>query len=463
MSRPAGSLRLRLLLGAAVWIGIALLIAGLIIAGLFAGHVRGRFAAELGHHLDQLAAGLEIDASGQPRLARPLSDPRFERPLSGLYWQVAADGRVALRSRSLWDQALALPAGGAGDDGTVHERQIDGPERRRLFVLERALLLPERVAPVQIAVAEDLSELRAALAAFNRTLALSLGVLAAVLIGAAVVQVSLGLRPLGWLRDELAVIRAGRKRRFQRPMPREVQPLIDDLNALLDHADAVVERARLAAGNLAHGLKTNLAVLANAADRLAPPRDPRANAEAAELIAAQVAAMRRHLDHHMARARAAASRGLPGAAVDVAGCTAALLRVMRKVHAGRDLVIDNSRVPAGLAFAGDRQDLEEMLGNLLDNACKWAKRTVTVTAARQGHSLLITIDDDGGGLTAEQIAVALSPGVRLDESVPGSGLGLAVVRDLVDLYGGGIALTRAPAGGLRATLSLPAVTDETRR
>lgn len=456
MKPAVGSLRLRLLGGAAVWIVVALLIAGLVLAELFARHVHDRFAIELGDHLDQLAASLQVDAAGKPALARPLSDPRFNRPFSGLYWQVSADGRVVLRSRSLWDQALALPAD-TSDDGGVHEWRIAGPERQSLFVLERSLLLPDRPDPVQIAMADDLGALRAALAAFNRTLALSLAILAGILILAAVVQVSLGLRPLSWLRDELAEIRAGRKRRFQRPMPSEVQPLIDDLNALLAHGDEVVERARLQAGNLAHGLKTNLAVLANEAERLAGVQRAREDAEVAGLILAQVAAMRRHIDHHMARARAASSRGLPGVATNVGECAAALVRVMRKVHARRDLAIA-SKVPAGLAFAGDRQDLEEMLGNLLDNACKWAKRAVVLTAARERETLVINVDDDGSGLTPDQMQAALSPGTRLDEGVPGSGLGLGVVRDLVRSYGGELVLLRSPrTGGLRASLHLPAV------
>lgn len=456
MIRSVGSLRLRLLLGAAVWIVLALVIAGLILAELFARHVEDRFVVELGHHLDQLAASLRIDAAGKPELARPLPDPRLSRPLSGLYWQVAEGGRVVLRSRSLWDHTLAVPMD-AADEGRVHEWRIAGPEHQSLYVLERSLLLPEGPESVQVVVAEDLGQLDAALQSFHRTLALSLVVLGAALIVAAVVQVALGLRPLAWLRDELAEIRSGRRRRFQRPMPSEVQPLIDDLNALLDHAEEVVERARLQAGNLAHGLKTNLAVLANEAERLAGPDSRREDAEVARLMLSQVATMRRHIDHHMARARAAASRGLPGAGADVADCASALVRVMRKVHAGRDLTI-SADVPAGLTFAGDRQDLEEMLGNLLDNACKWAKRSVAVTATREGEQLIIAVEDDGVGLTESQMAFVLSPGIRLDESIPGSGLGLGVVRDLVASYGGELILLKSSeTGGLHASLRLPAL------
>ncbi|MFZ1415806.1 MAG: sensor histidine kinase [Defluviicoccus sp.] len=458
MSGLTRSLRLRLLLGAAFSIAAALLIAGLILAELFARHVHDRFRVELGHHLDQLAAALDVDVAGEPMLTRPPSDPRFERPLSGLYWQIAAAGRSVLRSRSLWDQALELPAA-VSSDGLIREHRMAGPGNWRLLVLERSLLLPDAPATLRVAVAEDESDLLAALRAFNRTLALSLAALAVVLIIAAVFQVTLGLRPLGWLRDELAEIRSGRKRRFARPMPTEVQPLIEDLNALLDHADEVVERARLQAGNLAHGLKTNLSVLANAAEKLAAPDDSARRTDSGPLILAQIAAMRRHLDHHMARARAAAAAGLPGALTDVGACVSALIRVMQKVHADRKLSI-RSEIPGGLAFAGDRQDLEEMLGNLLDNACKWATGKIEVTASREGPMLIISVDDDGSGLAPEQWQAALAPGIRLDQTVAGSGLGLAVVGDLVRLYGGHMELAQSPLGGLRARIRLPAVVDD---
>ncbi len=457
--RPrARSLKLRLLLGAAIWIVAALLVAGLILAELFAQHVHDRFRIELGHHLDQLAAALDIDdGATQPLIVRPLSDPRFERPLSGLYWQVSADGAVVLRSRSLWDQVLDLPADIVAD-GQIQEHRLKGPLERPVRVLERALWLPDRSAPLRIAVGEDQDEIHRALRSFNRTLILSLAALAAVLILAALVQVSLGLRPLRWLRTELAAIRSGSRRRFVRPMPSEVQPLIDDLNALLDHADEVVERARLEAGNLAHSLKTHLSVLANEAGQLASSSQPSELAEVGQQIRGRVDAMRRNLDHHMARARAAASRGLPGASTDVAECTAALVRVMNKVHADRRLTI-RSEVPAGLLFAGDRQDLEQILGNLLDNACKWARAKVEVRSNRDHPMLVITVDDDGPGLRPEQRQAALSPGVRLDETLPGSGLGLAVVGDLVRLYGGELKLAQSPLGGLRASLRLPALTS----
>lgn len=449
MKRPR-SLRSRLLVGGAISIAVAVGAAGLALAGLFQDYARGRFVTELGHHLDQLAAGLELNADGQPQLVRPLPDPRFRQPLSGLYWQVEDAKGGSFSSRSLWDGSLALPADLPGD-GEIHEHTIVGPRGQSVIVLERALFLPDAVQPIRIRVAADEQDLEQAVASFNRMLALSLGILAAVLIAAALLQVRLGLRPLKWLEEDLAAVRAGRTKRFLQPMPSEVQPLVDDLNALLEHADEVVERARLQTANLAHALKTNLAVMTNEMQRLqhGAPVD-------IALLSQQVGAMRRHIDYHMARARAAGARGVPGAGADLGHCAAALARAMRKVHGDRVLDIAIN-IPKGAKFAGEGQDLEEMLGNLVDNACKWSRGRVTISCQSEGNRLLITIDDDGLGLAADRREQVLAPGVRLDESVPGSGLGLGAVRDLARLYGGEIRLDQSPLGGLRAELRLPAV------
>ncbi|CAO3453922.1 Sensor histidine kinase AZL_a02790 [Azospirillum argentinense] len=443
--RLTGSLRFRLLAGAAVWIALALALAGLVLSGLFRDHVARRFEAELTNQLDQLAALVELGADGAPLLRQPLSDPRFRRPLSGLYWQVGPGDAPALRSRSLWDEALALPPDEVAD-GDIHRHSVAGPAGRQLSVLERAVTLPNGTAPLRMAVAQDEAELRAVVADFNRVLWLSLGALALALIAAAMVQVSVGLRPLVRLRAELAAVRAGRRKRFGGDSPREVQPLLDDLNALLDHSEEVVVRARLQAGNLAHALKTNLAVLANEAE--------------GEAAARRVAEMRRHIDHHMARARAAAARGLPGVATPVADSAAALARVMETLQDGGQgggRVTVAVRVPREHVFAGEREDLDEMLGNLLDNAMKWAGSRVEVASRLEaGGMLAVVVDDDGPGLPADRRDAVLAPGVRLDESTPGSGLGLAVVRDVARLYGGDLRLGDSPLGGLRVELVLPA-------
>ncbi|WP_448189203.1 sensor histidine kinase [Azospirillum sp. sgz301742] len=444
------SLRFRLLAGAAVWISLALAIAGIILSGLFQDHVHQRFEAELVNHLEQLAALLDLDPDGRPVLRQMLSDPRFRRPLSGLYWQIGAADEAPLRSRSLWDSVLALPPDAVAD-GEIHHHVVTGPAGQSLTVVERSVVLPERTEPYRIAIGADREELVQVTHAFNVTLTLSLGVLAVALILAALVQVQVGLKPLSRLRGELTEVRAGRKKRFSAAMPAEIQPLVEDLNALLAHADEIIGRGRLQAGNLAHALKTNLAVLANEARGL----DERNAREVGAGIVQRIDVLCRHVDHHMARARAAASRGVPGISTPVSACVCALARVVQKLHAAAALEITLDVTPDHV-FAGEREDLDEMLGNLVDNACKWARHRIAIASRVDADGMLsITIDDDGLGLPEERRDAVLSPGVRLDESVPGTGLGLAVVRDLARLYGGDVRLEDSPLGGLRAELRLP--------
>ncbi|MDD3444557.1 MAG: sensor histidine kinase [Zavarzinia sp.] len=442
--RVPRSLRFRLLAGAAIWIVLALAAAGIGLSSLFRDHVVARFETELQHHLDQIAANVDLDGAGQVILRVPLSDPRFQRPLSGLYWQVQRDGRPVLRSRSLWDVVLTLPP---NEDRGLHRHGVLGPDGQHLVVLERSVTLEDRGVDLRLAVAADKAEIGTVVRAFDMTLAGSLGLLALALIIAALVQVQVGLQPLSRLRRALASVRAGRRARIEGAMPVEVQPLVDDLNALIAHAGEVVARSRLEAGNLAHALKTNLAVLANEADGIEGGHGA--------VLRRQIDLIRRTIDHQMARARVAATHGVPGSTTRVGEAVAAMMRAMSRIHGERAVEIEADVVP-GLVFAGDRQDFDEILGNLLDNACKWAKRRVLVSARAEGAGLRLVIDDDGPGLSAAERAAVAAPGVRLDESVPGSGLGLAMVRELAGLYGGALDLEAAPLGGLRAAVALPA-------
>jgi signal transduction histidine kinase len=255
------------------------------------------------------------------------------------------------------------------------------------------------------------------------------------------------IQPLERIRRRLAEVREGTSRQLEGTYPSEVQPLVDDLNALLAHNARMIARADARAGDLAHGLKTPLAILANEAAALA--RD--GNAPLAASIAEQVAEMQRHVDYHLAHARAAAAGAARNAQCSIAESVEGLRRALLRVHAERGLQIDVA-VPPGLVFRGRREDLDEMLGNLLDNACKWARTRVSVSAAQAGAGLAIDIEDDGAGLDESMRERVLQRGVRADEAAPGSGLGLAIVRDIAELYGGTIALEPSPLGGLRATL-----------
>ena len=278
----------------------------------------------------------------------------------------------------------------------------------------------------------------------------------AIAIGCMVAGVSLvrrGLTPMLLLGSRLSRVRAGDAARIDGAYPAEVQPLVEDLNALLDHRERAVARAVAKAGDLAHGLKTPLALLAQDAERAQGAGQP----EIAAAIRQQVDRMRRQVDYHLAHARAAASGAMPGASCPVEPAARALARTLAQLHRDRAVAIDVA-CAAEHAFRGQREDLDEMLGNLLDNACKWARSRVTVSSARHDAAIAIAVDDDGPGLDAAMCRAALQRGVRADESAPGTGLGLAIVADLADVYGGSIALDRSPLGGLRATLELPCAT-----
>ena len=278
-----------------------------------------------------------------------------------------------------------------------------------------------------------------------------LGILLVGLLIAALAQVRGGLAPLHRLRARLAGVRAGHARHVEGDYPAEVQPLVDDLNALLDERERRVARAQARAGDLAHGLKTPLAVLAQEAERAAAS----GHRELSAVLGEQVERMRRQVESHLAAARAAGPAATAGERSSVAESAAALARTLLRLHADRGFAID-VRVPPERVARVARVDLDEMLGNLLDNACKWSRSRVVVEAAAGNGRVVVTVDDDGPGLSPELRQAVLRRGVRADEAAPGSGLGLAIVRDLAELYGGAIALEASPAGGLRARLELPA-------
>jgi signal transduction histidine kinase len=272
-----------------------------------------------------------------------------------------------------------------------------------------------------------------------------------ILMAAGLYGLRSGLTPFRQLRARLLAVRTGKDVRVQGEYPTEVQPLVDDLNALLDDREKAVKRALATAGDLAHGLKTPLAVLAQEAERAEAAGD----SALAAGIAQQVERMRRQVDYHLARARAAASGAAPAVRCQAAVSAEGLVRTLLKLYSGRALHIEVHVAPEH-SVRVQREDLDEMLGNLLDNACKWATSRIAVESARIGSAILFTVDDDGPGLARPLRMVVLQRGVRADEAAPGSGLGLAIVRDLADLYGGSISLDDSPRGGLRARLSLPA-------
>lgn len=457
------SLAFRLIAIAAVWSVLALAAGGLVLSSLFRSSAERSLDTRLLSDLESVIAVAELDCSGSVTMPKPLIAERFMNPFSGWYWQVSSVELLAgnrpkqfMRSRSLWDQSLVL--GRSETPGEIRKDFATGPKKQQLRYVERVVSLP---APddtedgkscggnkrFRIAVAGDLKDVEADVASFNTTLFWSITILAAGLIGAMIVQVRLGLAPLDQVSKSLAAIREGRADRLEGEFPSEIQPLADELNALVAHNAEVVARARTHVGNLAHFLKTPLSVLANEVQG--------ASGALAETVARQVQVMRRQVDHYLARARTVGSVAVIGARSEAAPVVADLTRALSKIYASRGIRIER-QCPEGLSFRGDRTDLEEMIGNLMDNACKWADGEVTVTVSQgKPGRLLVVVADDGPGLNEDQQRRVIERGERLDESKPGSGLGLGIVREIASLYGGKMELKRAETGGLSVELELP--------
>ena len=444
------SLRLRLLFAAAVSIAIALIVAGFAWVQLFERHVERRLGVELETHLQQLAAGIQFDPANQPHLKQAPADPRFSQPYSGLYWQVEDEGGVVMRSRSLWDAALALPADPL-ELGVLHEHEVDGPDGARLLVRERRLLytVPGGKRTLRLAVALDRRELDRLTTDFANDLVPSLAVLAAVLVLAAWLQVSVGLRPLEAVRRSLNEVRSARRRRIEGNYPEEVTPLVGEVNELLEAQEQAIARARAHAADLAHGLKTPLTVLAADAQRLRDKGEGEIAAELEDL--ADI--MRRHVDRELARVRIGVKKGTGQASADVRAVAEPIVRTLQRTPRGGALhwTVDIANTPKA---AVDTEDMAELLGNLLDNACKWARGAIWLHAAAD-DIIRIVIEDDGPGVPAEHLADLGQRGLRLDRRVQGTGQGLAIVSEIVEAYGGALAIGHSERGGLRVEARLP--------
>lgn len=449
------SLRVRLLAGTLIWIVVTILIAGWGLNDLFQRHVEQQFDATLRTHLDQLTAQLTLNTDGEPALATTLTDPRLNKPFSGLYWQI---DRVAsasapatpgvMRSRSLWDAVLAVP-NDQPPDGGVHRHRIAGPDGATLGALERIVFLSgQSDRPFRLIVAANETLMQEPVEHFSGMLWLALAILGGGLILAAVIQVIIGLAPLRRLRQSLEAVREGRTPQLLGEFPAEVRPLIEDFNTVLAQNAEVVGRARTQAGNLAHALKTPLSVMANAAAA--------EESELAKLVSEQVETARKQIDYQLRRARAAAAVRVPGTKTSVAPVLEGLAKVVRKVYAERQLELKIYPASGNVTFRGEEQDLQEMLGNLLDNACKWARQSIEVGATIDQGNVVILVDDDGKGISPAKRDAVLERGIRADEQTPGSGLGLSIVDDLARMYGGTVEISDSPSGGLRVKLTLPA-------
>lgn len=442
-----GSLQRRLLAAAAALILAALVVAGLAIGLILHRFVRGQIDSRLDSQLVAIAASLHRGPDGLS-VGRNLDGPPFDRSRAGWYWQVR-QGDATLRSGSLEGRDLTLPALPHPGPRAGDPRPADGTDPWGEPLILRVLTLESEppAGPAILVASAPAAALNGPLSEAARVLALALGVLGLCLMAGTVVQVRLGLRPLERLRRDLADIRTGRRDRVPGKQPSEILPLAAEVNALLDQNAANLDRARTHVANLAHGLKTPLATLALALG------DRRRDADGT--LGALVGSMDRQVRHHLRRARAAALEGGTRQRTDLAAHVADLRTTFLRLYADKAPALAIEIAP-GLNAACDGQDVDEMLGNLIDNACQWCRGTVRVSGAVADGHALVTVEDDGPGLDAAAIAQVLRRGQRLDETVPGNGFGLSITTELAELYGGGLQLDRSPLGGLRARLRLPA-------
>ena len=457
------SLAFRLVVGAMLWCGFALLVGGYALATIFNDTVTRRFDDRLITIWESLVASAELDDDGRIVSVGLIGDLRFQQTFSGWYWEIVPEKATAssqtsdagLRSRSLWDQSLGIPPNPSSVD--YSRTTMAGPESQVLRQVTRKIRLPNTDRPYIVVVAADQREVVLEAARFNAILVWSFVALGVGLVVAMLIQVRVGLGPLREVRRALAAIRAGKAERLDGQFPSEIKPLANELNALIRHNSEVLKRSRTQVGNLAHALKTPLSVLTNEVE--AHP------GELADTVDRQIKSMRNHVEHYLSRAQAAATSEVIGARTDVGKTLEALTRTLSRLYTDRDLRIELV-VNEDLFFRGEQQDLEEIVGNLLDNACKWANGAVRVTAVVDDVAddyfsepqMLIEVEDDGEGLTQEERAEVIRRGARLDETVAGSGLGLSIVADIVQLYGGRLALARSDLGGLKARISLPIAT-----
>jgi len=442
------SLRLRLFVAATLAVIVSLAAAGLILVELFERHVTRHYDAECQSFLRQLASAVEFKPDGGVTLGRQLDDARFGEPLSGLYWQIEEDKTgLILGSRSLWDAHIPLPKDFL-PRGAVDSHVLPGPQGAPVRVQERMITfdLPHGSRALRMAVAIDMNEITGARRAFAADLWPSLAGVGSLLLLATWLYIGIGLKPLDGIRRALGNVRAGASRRLEGDFPSEVTPLVEEVNALLAAQDESLARARARATDLAHGLQTPLAVLQSDAERLRAG----GQAEIADGMAQLAAQMRQHVQRELARARTGGAAARPTLLAPVLERLAASLR---RTPAGEALSW-HLDIPADLRVAADPEDLTELFGSLLDNACKWARGEIRVTAA-SGAPARIEVLDDGPGAPEAALASLTGRGVRLDESVPGSGLGLAIARDIALACKGELQISNRPGGGFAVTVLLP--------
>jgi signal transduction histidine kinase len=430
---------------AALWIVVLLGVGGYALDRVLTSAITRNFDGQLEYVLTALITSAEIGPDGEPFLNRPPADQRFLEPNSGLYFQISAPGHDPFPSRSLWDRRLKLATGHRDFDiHTYDDRQFRDEVLR---VLERDVLLPGSKTHWRFQVAENRQALDEQIGALRKTLIRSFAVLGLGLIVLAALQAFYGLWPLRRVRRAIASIRSGTASRIDERFPAEIEPLTEELNDLLAHNEQQAEEARRHAGNLAHALKTPLTVITNAATARAQ--------DLSDTVCREATTMRRQVDHHLARARAIGRRSSAHARAEVWPSLQAVERAVARLYENVTVDLAGDRAAS---VRVERQDLDEMAGNLIENAAKYGGGRVFVTVETTPECVEILVEDDGAGIPEAERASIFDRGARLDTEKPGTGLGLAIVRDVAEIYGGSIRLEESEdLGGLLARLSLPLV------
>jgi signal transduction histidine kinase len=442
------SLRSRLLIFATIGIAVVLGVAGLSFSLLYQRHVEKFVMADLTIHLEQLLGNVTLTPEGQVEVGAELSDPRFEQPGGGLYWQIDIPGQTPLRSRSLWDQVLTVPTppDSAEED---HAHVMALPSGGEIFALEKKIIVTsdagaEKATVVTVGI--DRNRVTNPVSEFLRALLFGLAAMSLALLGSMLAMLSFGLKPLQAVKQGVAALRAGAENIDTQQLPAEIVPLAQEVNELVSARERQLERARQRASNLAHGLKTPLAVMQSIANELRG----KGNSDAAESIELNSGQMRDLVHRELTRSRIAASHH--SSQTEFAPVLSKVVATMKKAQRG-DALIWNIALPETLHVRVETVDLTELLGNLLDNARKHATEMVRIS--HNGETL--TIEDDGFGVDDVQLPQILKRGVRLDEKLPGSGIGLAIVSDLAEVYGLTLAVRRSDLGGLAIDIGLPEV------
>ncbi len=436
------SLALRLALSSALWVAGALLVAGALIVFLFESHIERRFDQELADHLEELVAAAEVDKAGHLHLNWSPADPRLDRPLSGWYWQVLENDRIVLGSASIGTARLGAGFAGQG----VFED--DDPAGKRLRLVARTIHLPRAAQAYLFIVAGPVSDIENDVHNFTGDVFVVLAVLAVLLVGTGVLQVVFGLRPLRRVQESLSAVRSGERDRLPGDFPIEVLPLVSELNALLDYNKSLLERARRQVGNLAHALKNPLSVLKGEVSDI--------DGSKGDLLRRQVGSASASVERYLHKARIAGAGNVLGARAELGKVVGDLKFTLETLYRQRNLNIGDEGA-TGVAVRMDPEDLEELLGNLMDNACKWATGRVRVSAHSRDGKVLIAVEDDGPGIPADKLEHMIRRGTRLDESEPGSGLGLSIAVEITALYGGDLVFEKSSLGGVAARLTIPGV------